>query len=224
MLKQQKRRSAVKQALRAWRAKATEILRPNSGVAKWLRDGRPNPPPAAIKARNLLVLADLFDLDTLVETGTYQGGMIVATHRRFKQIYSIELDPSFARAATVRFRHLHPKVQIIEGDSGKVLPELVGRLPDRVLFWLDGHFSGIGTAMGDTDTPILAEVETIASNRRQCRDVIVIDDARLFRHNEAYPRLEDFLAVLGGKFGRQTIVADDSIFVLPLPAADLPPK
>jgi len=186
-----------------------------SKTAKWLRAGRPNPPPSAIKARNILVLADLFEIDTLVETGTNRGTMIAATLDRFKTIYSIEIDPGLAKAAQARFQ-ANNGVHILLGDSAKTLPEIMPSLPDKVVFWLDGHYSGPGTGKGDVETPILAEIETIASQRRDCDDVTIIDDARLFGQDRDYPPLEDFLQVLKDRFGKQVLVADDSIFVLPI--------
>jgi hypothetical protein len=182
---------------------------------RWIRSGRPAPPPHSVKVRNLLVLADLFDIDVLVETGTYKGDMIAATLHRFDRIYSIEIDPRLAKAAQARFRRSDQKVSIVVGDSGKALPEIVRQLPDRALFWLDGHYSGKGTGKGEIDTPILAEIETIASLRKGRGDVVIVDDARLFGRLPAYPQLDDFVGILRAKLGGQVLVADDSIFALP---------
>ena len=46
-------------------------IRSRLEIRRWLDDGRPSPPTHAIMARNLMVMADLFGLDTLVETGTF---------------------------------------------------------------------------------------------------------------------------------------------------------
>ncbi len=186
-----------------------------SQVARWLAEGRPSPPPAAVKTRNLLTLADLFGIDTLVETGTYRGDMIAATLHRFERIYSIEIDPALAKAAQTRFRHAG-KVEILEGDSAKLLPGIIRELRGPALFWLDGHYSGKGTGKGETDTPILAEVETIAALRQNRADIVIVDDARLFGRLPAYPQQDDFVEILRTKFGGQVLVADDSFFVLPM--------
>ena len=184
-------------------------------AAGWLRKGRPIPPPAAIKARNILVLADLFDIDTLVETGTYRGDMVAATLNRFERIYSIEIAPNLAKAARARFRHVNGKVHVLEGDSGKLLPQLIPDIPDRVIFWLDGHYSGEGTGKGETDTPVVTEIEAIAALRGNHGDVVIVDDARLFGRAPAYPQLGDFVGFLQAKLRGRVMVADDSIIVLP---------
>ena len=184
-------------------------------IAHWLRQGRLNPPPAAVKVRNILTLADLFSIEVLVETGTYQGDTIAATLDRFDRIYSIEIDADLAKAARARFGHLSGKVHLLEGDSATLLPKIIGELSGPTMFWLDGHYSGEGTGRGATDTPILAEVEAIADLRQGRGDLVIVDDARLFGRAPAYPRLEDFTALLRSRLGGDVRVADDSIFVLP---------
>lgn len=69
----------------------------------WFMADRPSPPPHAIKARNILTMADLFNLSVMVETGTLYGQMIDATLDRFKQIYSIEIYEPLALMAIHRF-------------------------------------------------------------------------------------------------------------------------
>ncbi|MGH6923841.1 MAG: hypothetical protein ACRED5_08895 [Propylenella sp.] len=142
--------------------------------------------------------------------------MIAAALDRFERIYSIEIDPALATAAQARFRGASQKVHIVCGDSAKVLTEVIKKLPDRALFWLDGHYSGPQTGQGESDTPILMEIEAIARQRGGRKDVIIIDDARLFGRDRDYPAAEDFLGLLRSRFGRQVLVADDSIFVLPI--------
>lgn len=193
-------------------------------VERWIRRGRPAPPPYSVKVRNLLVLADLFDISVLVETGTYKGDMIAATLDRFDHIYSIEIDPRWARAAQARFRRASGKVHILLGDSGKVLPEIIEKLPDRALFFLDGHYSGPQTGRGDSDTPVLAEIDVIARYRVGRGDVIIIDDARLFGRLPSYPNLQKFQALLRERLGGTVLVADDAIVVLPTSAPTALPR
>jgi hypothetical protein len=185
-------------------------------IGDWIRAGRPIPPPHAVKSRNLLVLADLFNIDTMVETGTSKGAMIAATLDRFTRIYSIEVQPQLAANARARFAAVPDKVTIIEGDSGVKLPELLasGELPERVLFWLDGHYSGGGTGKAATDTPIVQEIEAISKYRKHA-DVILVDDARLFRVKSDYPTRDEMFAALRRLFGRGAVMADDAFILLP---------
>jgi hypothetical protein len=68
-------------------------------------------------------------------------------------------------------------------------------VPDQCLFWLDGHFSGEGTARGGEDTPIVTELNIIRSHQRNDH-VILIDDARMFRGADGYPTLDHLFTLL----------------------------
>lgn len=139
------------------------------------------PPSPAFKHR--VIKEHAHGLDTFVETGTFRGDTIEAVRTLFRDVWSIELSPDLAAAARKRFA-ASPNVQIVEGDSGTALPELLPRLDGPVLFWLDGHWCGGDTAMGETETPILAELQTVLA--RPETDVILIDDARLLGRGD-YP-------------------------------------
>ena len=101
------------------------------------------------------------------------------TLREFKQIHSIEIYEPFALAAKNRFAG-NPKVRILHGDSADLLPSLLLTIREPILFWLDGHFSGENTGIGNAESPVTAEIEHILRLRQGFGDVIIIDDARCF--------------------------------------------
>src|SRR3990167_3220711 len=76
--------------------------------------------------------------------------------------------------------------RILPGKVKKVLREGLGRL--QILFWLDAHYSGTGTARGRKDTPIARELKAILTHRVR-NHIIIIDDARLFNGQNSYPKL-----------------------------------
>jgi hypothetical protein len=135
-----------------------------------------------------------YDLHVLIESGsgygTTPGGLI----EDFDKIITIELDEGLydhCRARFAPFAH----VTCLHGNSGELLKHLViDHQP--ILFWLDGHYSGDGTAKAaDSDTPIVAELEAAVTAPKG--SVILIDDARLFggmpEHTEefkGYPHYE----------------------------------
>lgn len=164
--------------------------------------------------RNILAVAELYGLKTLVETGTQAGATLAATAAYFDRLYSIEIYPPSVVAARQRFASL-PKITIIEGDSATALPELVKTISEPILFWLDGHYSGKGTGMGEEHSPIVAEIAHILKLRPAGRDAIVIDDARLFVGKDGYPPIEQFMAAMKTAFGTEPRHADDAIFILP---------
>ncbi|MCP4553344.1 MAG: hypothetical protein GY834_15180, partial [Bacteroidetes bacterium] len=167
--------------LRNWRQK-NELIR-------WEKDGRPAPPPHLIKQQTLRSFADKFELKVLVETGTYFGDMVEAMKTHFTQIYSIELSEELYENAKQRFNGAE-NVTILHGDSGVELEKLTGIIKRPTLFWLDGHYSAGVTAKGDKDTPIYEELAHIF-NANLRKYVIIIDDARCFGNDPAYPSIEE---------------------------------
>jgi len=156
----------------------------------WLLQNRPHPYPPHFKRRTIVALANNHKFESFVETGTYRGDMLARMSKKtsIKNILSIELDELLAAEAQFRFRR-DTKIKILQGDSGKVLPGITIDLPKPALFWLDGHYSGGVTALGEETTPIFAELLAIDASK-QDTDVILIDDIRLFNGHDGYPTLE----------------------------------
>jgi len=116
--------------------------------------------------------------------------------------------------AVNRFRK-DPNVEIINGDSGKVLFTLVPAFREPVLFWLDGHYSGGITAKGETECPVFLELDAILIPGAP-KHVILIDDARLFNGTNDYPTITQLEEYLGRKnMNHQLEVRDDLIRITP---------
>lgn len=156
--------------------------------------GSPVPPPHDVKLFWIHYFSRRFGLRTLVETGTYRGATVAAMAPFFDRLYSIELDAGLHARAAERFdgwRGLH----LLSGDSRTVLPTLLTELVEPGLFWLDGHYSGPGTAGARDDAPLTEELAAIRSGTVET-PVILIDDARLLG-SPGYPdpvELQDYLA------------------------------
>lgn len=183
-------------------------------MVEWERQGRPVPPPHLVKQRTLQLYAERFGLNILVETGTYYGEMIEAMKHRFDAIYSIELSQELYVQATERFKKFK-HIELIQGDSAAALGPIVAGLTQPALFWLDGHYSGGVTARGSNDTPIDEEISHILS--APCREhVMILDDARLFGTDPAYPSQEALFKRIRSIRPDLTItVQDDSIRITP---------
>ena len=186
----------------------------NIEFTNWIREGKPVPPPHAIKQHVLRTFAKKYHLKILVETGTYYGQMVDALKDDFRSIYSIELSQDLYDRAVEKFKaikHIH----LICGDSGVVLRNVLERVDQPALFWLDGHYSAGDTARGKKDTPIQEELINIL-NAPDLGHVIIIDDARCFGTFPAYPsvkELTDF--VLSKRPNLDISVQDDSIRIVP---------
>lgn len=161
-------------------------------LVAWEAAGRPAPPPHAIKVAAVRAFAERFGCTVLVETGTYKGDMIVAARDLFDTVHSIELAPALAAEAVVRFRD-DPGVTIHAGDSGELLGDILASATGRCLLWLDGHWSGGMTALGDVPTPILRELDHVL-HVADAAPIVLIDDARCFGGEPRYPDLDTLKA------------------------------
>lgn len=131
---------------------------------------------------------------TFIESGTFLGDMSWHASPLFSQVYTIELDPELAKRAASRFAGV-ANVAVHQGESGRILPELLRSIDSPCVFWLDGHFCGGITARGHMDTPIMAELKAIADHPVRPH-AILIDDARAFGTDGAYPTLEEVIRLL----------------------------
>ncbi|HVM87566.1 MAG TPA: hypothetical protein VMT76_05225 [Puia sp.] len=162
-----------------------------------------------------------YQLKTLVETGTFMGETVEYFKNIFDHVISIELSENLAKQAKEKFRH-DSNVEIIQGDSGEVLKELIKKVNTPVLFWLDGHYSSeffvgdvlIKTAKGKTDTPVKDELEAILSS--SVYHVILIDDARGFTGLNDYPSVYQIKKIIKKSGKKYTLsVENDIIRILP---------
>lgn len=181
--------------------------------AEWVSKGKLTPPPHLAKQLALRDFAKRYGLRVLVETGTFNGDMVEAMKPYFDRIYSIELSEELYQEATRRFAG-DTRIEIIQGDSGIELGNLIPRLTQPALFWLDGHHCE-GTARGGKDTPIHEELTHIFSSAQRGH-VIVIDDARDFGGDPAYPTIEELSNFIRAKVSNVGItVENDSIRITP---------
>ena len=166
-----------------------ERIRQRKALRHWERNGRILPPPHIVKQRIVKAYAAELSLDILVETGTYLGAMIDATRDTFGRIYSIELDRALYQRARNKYRRFN-HISVFNGDSSQVLRDILAGIREPCLFWLDAHHSGVLTARGEIESPIMHEVTQIL--RHPIVDhVILIDDAHAFVGQDGYPTLAE---------------------------------
>ncbi len=188
--------------------------RQTAELAEWERKGKPIPPPHIVHQMVLREHAKRYGLRVLVETGTYVGDMIQAMKTDFDRIYSVELSKALHEEAIIRFKGAD-NIELIHGDSGVELKRIMSRINQPALFWLDGHYSAGITVRGEKDTPIYEELNHIL-NAPYRGHVIIIDDARDFGTDPAYPTLEELSEFIKLKrFYLDISVQCDSIRVTP---------
>ena len=180
---------------------------------KWVSQNKPKPVPHIVKQKAVEEYQLKYKLKTLIETGTFLGDMVYSQKDNFNNLISIELDYQLFKDVKKKLR-LIKNIEIIHGDSGIALKEIVPKINNQCLFWLDGHYSAGFTAKGNIETPIISELDTILSNKMD--HVILIDDARCFTGVNDYPTLkfvEEFS--LNKKNNYLMQVEDDIIRLLP---------
>lgn len=158
-------------------------------------------------------------LKYFVETGTNMALTPLALQDAFSHLVTIELSTTLAERAA-RLLARYPHVQCLQGDSATVLPGVLEDLHEPALFWLDGHYSGPGTAHGRESSPIRTELKLILNHHRA--HVILIDDARIFAggpehtlypHYAPYPSI-GWVAEFAASFGYDTTLDDDILCLI----------
>ncbi|HKG45154.1 MAG TPA: hypothetical protein VKB02_00385 [Pyrinomonadaceae bacterium] len=180
---------SIKQALK--KTLPTDVIKLRRDLEArraWEKQGRPSPPPHIVKEELIRDYARTFSTGILIETGTYLGDMVHAMKKSFSRIVSFELDQTLAVQAQQRFAKDN-HIDVVQGDSGKLLGGYLSSIDEPCLFWLDGHYSGGITAKGALETPIKNELTAILSHPVDGH-VILIDDARCFTGENDYPTLD----------------------------------
>ena len=122
------------------------------------------------------------------ETGTWKGDAVQhALDAGFEKIISSEIIPQLAEEAAMRFSTV-PGVKIIEGDSVSVMKKELPGMKCNCVFWLDAHFPGADAGIykydqeinEDLRLPLESEIKTISELRKGYRDIIIVDDLRIY--------------------------------------------
>lgn len=191
----------------------TFILRNLRPLARWHRLGWSNNAPQFVKE----AIFRKYSLPgaTWVETGTFRGKTTQFLSRLAKQVYTIEPAQIYFEKAAKKFAGSN--IEVINGASEDVFPDLLPKLSGDICFWLDGHYSAGATFKGATDCPVEQELAAIDDTLNQFGKVsILIDDIRLFVTTDAafsdYPSI-DFLVDWARSHGFSWRVEQD-IFIL----------
>lgn len=139
-----------------------------------------------------------FGCNIFVETGSGRGvGLKYASSfQGWSRLYSIEIHIQLYEMLKREVdKHVRDsRITLINKESPRALDELLPSISpdDVILFWLDAHFPGadFGLSRYDADEPLeiklplRREVEIIHKHRRNCKDVFIIDDLRLYEDLE----------------------------------------
>lgn len=125
----------------------------------------------------------------------------------FDKYYTIELGEDICRIASKRYKHFEEndckpsyhmihtddqdmefnkvgryfnnRLNLINGDSGVEIKQLLNEINEPICFWLDAHSGADKYARGEEDVPLLQELKAIKEHQIK-NHIIAIDDAHLF--------------------------------------------
>ena len=163
-------------------------------VNPWIQNCFKAPAPNIVKWQ---VLYHWGGRDIWIETGTYRGETTAYLRGIAKMVHSLEPNKDLFDRVRLRFKDTK-NVKVHLGTSEEKFPELVQKICENrvkdISFWLDGHFSAGETYLGEGETPILLELDSISKNFERFENItIFVDDVRLFGTPEdtknSYPTL-----------------------------------
>jgi len=130
-----------------------------------------------------------------IETGTLVGDTAKYLSKIAKFVYTIEPSEKYYNISLKNLANCE-NVKIYNDTSENKLNDILEIIKpnSEVCFWLDGHWSGGDTFKGETDTPILSELDTIKRYLNKFSKLnILIDDFRIFdigNNVDIYPSKE----------------------------------
>ena len=141
------------------------------------------------KEKMMKEYSEKYGCNVMLETGTYKGDMLVQEYDQFEYLASVEISTQLFKEAKERLVSFD-KIHLYNGNSAEKLPQMITDAQNSVenaklIFWLDGHYSGGITGKAELDTPIVEELLSIKKSDVNS-GVILIDDARCFTHKGDY--------------------------------------
>jgi hypothetical protein len=140
------------------------------------------------KQKMIIKIAQKNGIRNFIETGTYIGETVKSVLPFFDNIYTIEINRKLYMYNKKKFRK-NKNVKVILGNSYKRLQEILPKIDESSIFWLDAHYSGGITSKSDEWTPIKKELKVILKFWKK-NSVVLIDDARLFCGKRGYPDIQ----------------------------------
>ncbi len=137
---------------------------------------------------NLGDIIKAHNTDTFFETGTGFGfGVQFARIFPFRSILSVDIVAGEIKRLQPAFR-FDPRVRLFAGKSVDVMRQVLPQIPGNIIFWLDAHFPGAHHELQTYDAerdlnirlPLEQELTLIKQLRAGKRDVILIDDLRIY--------------------------------------------
>lgn len=141
-----------------------------------------------------LELADRYNCELAIETGTALGGTARFLYENFKKVCTIEINEDFQNDAIKHVGSydengiIPEKIDFILGDSGKEINNYLKYINDigyngNIIYFLDSHWLSY--------CPLIDELDAIIKYRKGKGDVIVIHDFKVPNTNLGFDKYND---------------------------------
>jgi hypothetical protein len=118
-------------------------------------------------AETFLTLRDLFNIKTVIETGTYKGATTLWLNEHFEDVHTTEIDERLYNELRQTFKGTNIKLWC--AGSEEALPEILAYINDKQpLIFIDAHWY---------NNPVLAELKAIAE--AGIKPIIAIHDFKV---------------------------------------------
>lgn len=143
-----------------------------------------------------LSLKAKYGLRYFTETGSLVGHTAVWAGEHFESVVTVDIDQKNTSVGNVH---------AVQEDSAAFLERTTTMGP--TMFWLDAHTN--------ESCPVLREIAAV--NKSEFRNVILVDDVRLFGDLPAWPTLKQVCEALQDNGRRVTEIIEDVIVATPCP-------
>lgn len=114
-----------------------------------------------------------------VETGTYKAVTTMEMAKHFKIVFTTEINKKLYEESKEKAKEIK-NIGFLLGDSVKLLDNIMPKVKDGAVFFLDAHQSGSDTSNnGVKHVPLFEELDTILKYDLG-PSLFIIDDYRLF--------------------------------------------
>lgn len=163
-----------------------------------------------LKHQLIAILANNYDSEYFVETGTYMGETATGVSPLFKKCWTIEASEVHYDFSSYRLAPpLRTNITLFFGESQVELPGVLDLVkgegpsankPNNIIFFLDAHYSGgeekVTTFKSQSGPcPTLQELEVIRDSGIS-ESIILVDDFSSFGVSKDYPSSDDVLEVV----------------------------
>jgi len=123
---------------------------------------------------------------TFIETGTWQGdGILQSIRAGFDTIYTCDIDPDLVERAKDIYSY-HPDLHVINNYSHLFLEEIMPKIDEECLVFLDAHIMPGKTGWedshrqielcgGSTECPLVKEVDAISKSKIRTHTILIDD-------------------------------------------------